>query len=64
MTKTKTPRDDPEQSKRFEEAAREIEAAGGLSPTEGEAALDKTLSAVSTLHRRWLEGDEDQENLP
>lgn len=64
VTKNPIQKDDPEQSKRFEEAAREIEAAGGLGPVEGEAALDKTLSAVSTLHRQWLEGDEDQENLP
>lgn len=63
MTKMPIKMDDPEQSKRFEEAARAIEADGGLSPTEGEAAVEKAMAAVSRLHQRWLDGDEDQENL-
>lgn len=64
MTKKPIPRDDPEQSKRFEEAAREIEADGGLNPTEAETALGRVMDGVATLRQRWLEGDEDQENLP
>ena len=36
----KPPHEDQEQSRRFIEAAREIEADGGLSPTEADMQLD------------------------
>jgi hypothetical protein len=41
--KTDPPLSQAEQSRRFEEAARAIEADGGLSPTEAAEALDAIL---------------------
>ena len=41
--------DDPEQSRRFLEAAKAIEADGGLSPIEAEAEMER---AVKRLTRR------------
>jgi hypothetical protein len=41
--KTDPPMSQTEQSRRFEEAARAIEADGGLNPAEAEAALDKLV---------------------
>lgn len=65
MARKKPVRDeDEEQSKKFIELAKELEAAGDLSPTEAEAALEKTMSGVAILHRQWLEGEEDQESPP
>lgn len=43
MTKKKPPETDPDQSERFRKAVRDLEADGGLNPTEGEKALDKIL---------------------
>lgn len=43
MTKKPPKETDPEQSEKFRKAVRDLEAAGELSPTEGEAALDKVL---------------------
>lgn len=40
-----------EQSRRFEEAAREIEADGGLSPIEALEAMDRALSRASPARR-------------
>lgn len=37
--------EDPEQSRRFIEAANAIEAGGGLSHTEAEQVVDRLLSA-------------------
>ena len=42
--KTDPPMTQAEQSRLFEEAARAIEADGGLSPEEAEAALDRLVS--------------------
>jgi hypothetical protein len=42
--KTEPPMSQAEQSRRFEEAARAIEADGGLSPTEAAEALNKLFS--------------------
>lgn len=41
--KTDPPMTQAEQSKRFLEAARDIEADGGLSPTEAEVIFEKAL---------------------
>ena len=35
--------EDPEQSRRFLDAVRDLEAAGELNPTDGERALDAIL---------------------
>lgn len=43
MTKRKPKEDDPEQSERFRESVRELEAAGELSPTEAEGMLDRLI---------------------
>lgn len=40
--------EDPEQSRRFLKAAAEIEAGGGLSPTEAEAEVRRALERVAT----------------
>lgn len=40
----KPPEDDPAQSDRFREAARDIEAAGGLSPTGADSLLRNFFS--------------------
>ena len=45
--KTDPPMTQAEQSRRFEEAAKAIEADGGLSPTEAEAALEKMLERAA-----------------
>ena len=37
-----------EQSRRFVEAARELHDAGGLSPTEAEAALERLMAKISS----------------
>lgn len=39
--------EDPEQSRRFLEAAREIEADGGLSPTDAEVLVESTIRAIA-----------------
>lgn len=39
--------EDPEQSKRFLEAAREVEAAGGLGPTEAAESFDRAMKAAA-----------------
>ena len=39
----KPPETDPDQSERFRRAVRDLEAAGELSPTDGERALDQIL---------------------
>jgi hypothetical protein len=45
--KTKRPMTQAEQSRRFEEAARAIEADGGLSPTEAAEVLDSLVGKTS-----------------
>lgn len=52
-------KDDPEQSKRFQEAVRELEAAGELSPTDD--TLDKVMAKVARLRQQWFAEDEDRE---
>jgi Fic family protein len=51
MTAKRKPRrplnEDAEQSRRFLETAAEIEAAGGLSPTEAEAQIERTFKRGS-----------------
>lgn len=37
------PDEDPDQSKRFLDLANELEAGGDLSPTEGEAVMERIL---------------------
>jgi hypothetical protein len=45
--KPKRPKiEDPDQSRRFFEAAADIEAAGGLSPTEAELEMERTFTSV------------------
>lgn len=47
------PRDeDPAQSKRFLDLASELEAAGDLSPTEGEKAFDELMGKAVPVRRR------------
>jgi hypothetical protein len=46
--KTEPPMSQAEQSRRFEEAARAIEADGGLSPTEAADAMGKLVSRSVT----------------
>ena len=46
--KTDPPMDQAEQSRRFEEAARAIEADGGLSPTEAAEAFEGLLRSATT----------------
>ena len=46
-TKPKRPKlEDEAQSQRFIEAAQELEAAGGLSPTEAEEAFEEAVAKV------------------
>ena len=45
--KTEPPLSQEEQSRRFKEAARAIEADGGLSPTEAAKAMEKMMRAAS-----------------
>ncbi len=49
--KTDPPMTQAEQSRRFEEAARAIEADGGLSPTEAAEAMEKILSSSPRPNR-------------
>lgn len=44
---TKPPMTQAEQSRRFEEAARAIEADGGLSPTEAAEAMERVAEQSS-----------------
>jgi hypothetical protein len=50
--KTEPPMSQAEQSRRFEEAARAIEADGGLSPTEAAEAMETLLDKTSFPARR------------
>lgn len=43
----KPPLEDEDQSRRFLEAAREIEADGGLSPTDAEGAFERLLGKAA-----------------
>jgi hypothetical protein len=55
MAKTprpKNPDEDEAQSKRFFDLAAELEAAGDLSPTDGERALDRLLEKGAPPKRR------------
>lgn len=46
--KKRPPQDeDPEQSKRFLDLARELEAAGDLSPTDGDEKVDLALRKMA-----------------
>lgn len=49
--------DDPQQSKRFQDALRELEAAGELSPTDD--TLAKVMAKVAKLRQEWLDGEAD-----
>lgn len=52
-SKKPPPKDEDEaQSRRFLEAARAIEADGGLSPTEGEAALERLMGMAAPAKKR------------
>lgn len=48
----KPPNEDEEQSRRFLETAKELEAAGILNPTEGDAAFDRLLHKAAPPKRR------------
>jgi hypothetical protein len=52
VPKKPPPDEDEAESRRFIEAARAIEADGGLSPTEGEAALARILTKAAPARRR------------
>lgn len=47
MKKSKAKPDNPEQSRRFMEGAKALEAAGDLSLTEADAAFDAALDKVA-----------------
>lgn len=47
MAEKKPPETDPEQSERFRRVIRDLEAAGELSPIDGDKALDDLLSRRS-----------------
>ncbi len=50
MAKATKPKDEDEaQSQRFMEAARAVEADGGLNPTEAARAVDRLLSNTARL---------------
>ena len=55
MSKKPPPAEDEEQSKRFLDTAKELEAAGELDPIEGEATLERILRSPARL-RRQTEG--------
>lgn len=62
MTRKEPQRDDPKQSKRFEDAAREVEAAGELSPTvEG---LERTMRGVAKLRQEWFASEDEDSECP
>jgi hypothetical protein len=48
--KTEPPMNQAEQSRRFEEAARAIEADGGLSPTEAVEAMNRLVRNSGMKH--------------
>jgi hypothetical protein len=50
--KTDTPMTPEEQRRRFEEAARAIEADGGLSPDEAAAELERNLTRILTPQKQ------------
>lgn len=51
--KPKKPKpDNPAQSKRFIDAAKALEAEGGLSPTEAEERFKRTLEAIAKPKKR------------
>ena len=50
--KPSSPEEDEEQSKRFLETARELEAAGELDPTEAETAFERLLQRAAPPKRR------------
>lgn len=51
--KKRPPQDeDPAQSKRFLDLAAELEADGGLNPTEGEAEFERVLTRAPPPRRR------------
>lgn len=46
MAKKPLPMEDEEQSRRFLQTARELEAAGKLTPTEGDEAFERAMRKV------------------
>lgn len=54
MTTKKPPQknEDPEQSKRFLDLAKELEDAGELDPTEAEKAFERALEKIVPAKRR------------
>lgn len=53
MAKAKKPKnEDPEQSRRFIEAAEAVAADGGRSPTGAEAAFERLLAKAAPAKRR------------
>jgi len=58
--KSDPPMTQAEQSKRFLDAARDIEAAGGLSPTEAENAMETLVQSVARPFKAaYLERQDD-----
>lgn len=50
--KPSSPEEDEEQSKRFLQTAKELEAAGELDPTEGDVAFERALKRAAPPRRR------------
>jgi len=49
--KKKPPTEDPEQSRRFLDLARELEDAGELIPTDGEKAFERAMGRIAPAKR-------------
>ncbi|HRD28320.1 MAG TPA: hypothetical protein PLO65_08470 [Caulobacter sp.] len=52
--------EDEDQSRRFLEAARALEADGGLNPTEGEAAFEQLLKGAAPARLPEKKPDPDK----
>lgn len=58
MTKKVAPEEDEEQSRRFLETAKELEAAGELDHTEAATRFERTLRAAAPPKRRPPQDDQ------
>ena len=63
MPKKKVCETQQEQVKRFREHVQKMIDDGELNPTEADAAFERSLKGVATLHEQWLAGEEDRETL-
>jgi polyhydroxyalkanoate synthesis regulator phasin len=60
---TKKSAETPEQqAERFKKAVQEMVDAGELNPIDADKAFEGAMRGVTSLHRQWFEGGEDQES--